>query len=522
MPMGKTFQERNATFEHMYAPGRAKELFKRHKEIHDYALITSARLAWERKTRQHELQKNITLFQRRGDILYQKLKEVEDRYFAEFGKMEEQEEEQDVDDLRIRPATHLGMSERRNTGALDQRPATSHPTLITTPKQPPVYQRSRPNSAADSLPKSKPKSRPASGLKHRATTASGVRFALDEDKDDYHGLTPLPVERPPDLPVETSRFLRQRARRKSVFALTKAKQYELRNEGFKEDIMIFQEELKDKIDDFLYRVDRYKEEYKKSLQSRNERPKPSGSNVNSSEDVSGHNNMSDKFKVKLTNPYANNKSYSLTTPNPDLYSKSHESIKSTGSVRSILHQKSETSINDDALKSPKSTERVASRLSSTSTGAEAKTPLNKQTITRTLSIASRTSNLSVGKTKEELMRERVKLLYLDAHGELDDPLPETLQEMAKKTPKNPQRHQSDLVLNTKEIEEAFEEFMHGKQEPEDLKRLVAMTAKMKHRVRKRRDKSIVPFMAARKAARLWKTAAKMHREKETPTVVESQ
>ena len=111
-----------------------------------------------------------------------------------------------------------------------------------------------------------------------------------------------------------------------MFALIKAKQYELRNEGFKEDIMIFQEELKNKINDFLQRVDTYKEEYKKSLQSRNERPKPSGSNVNSSEDVSGHNNMSGKFKVKLTNPYANNKSHSLTMPNPDLYSKSHESI----------------------------------------------------------------------------------------------------------------------------------------------------------------------------------------------------
>ena len=119
--------------------------------------------------------------------------------------------------------------------------------------------------------------------------------------------------------------------------------------------------------------------------------------------------------------------------------------------------------------------------------------MHQKSETRTLSIASRTSNLSEGKTKEELMQEQVKLLYLDAHGELDDQLPKTLQEMAKKTPKKPQRHQRDLVLNTKEIEEAFEEFMHGKQEPEDLKRLVAM---MKHRVRKPRDKSInVPFMA---------------------------
>lgn len=332
-----------------------------------------------------------------------------------------------------------------------------------------------------------------------------------------------------------SSLLFRRSRRKSVFAFTKAKQYELRNEGFKEDMVIYQEELGDKLQDFYGRLEVYKEEYRKSLEPKvQELPPVKDKDITSTDDVTEDKYSSEYFMKKLRNPFASRLNKRPMSPPPvtdtenDLPSQSaivqetevHLSSKSpveakeevtTVDVKSVIPQASANIFN--APKPPPISNSPTGHTETELSQTPKSTPhhFDRQTIRRTLSIASRPPESKKRTNSEELSRQRLKLLYLDAHGSLEVPEEKPKDNGVAKTELSHSR-KGELQLDRTAIREAFDEFIGGQKTHDDMMKMVSMVAKMKHNLRKKRDKSFIPFFAARKVAQAWRLRASKRRE----------
>ena len=50
----------------------------------------------------------------------------------------------------------------------------------------------------------------------------------------------------------------------------------------------------------------------------------------------------------------------------------------------------------------------------------------------------------------------------------------------------------------------FDAFVEGEQSLEEMRRMIAEVARVKVKTKKARDRSIVPFMSVRKAAKAWR------------------
>ena len=117
-----------------------------------------------------------------------------------------------------------------------------------------------------------------------------------------------------------------------------------------------------------------------------------------------------------------------------------------------------------------------------------------------------------GLTGVEAERERARLLYQEAHGEAHSH--NVLQRITATVPKPkkaPSAKQSQLRLDRNRMRSKFDEFLEGDQNVEEMHRLVQEVAKMKAKTKKARDRSIIPFMSARKAVKTWKDVVAQHK-----------
>ena len=536
---GQTFQERSASFEHMYAPSRAKSLFSKHHSLKDLLDRDVSRMRWEWKTMDTELSKSIKHFTKRSEHLQQKVKDIEDRYFAALDDDTDGESEFS----QSRPSTAASGLRSRSAIFRARRPQSSY--VLQTPavaaheprsKSQADVSRSRHNSSSetrqsDASAKLLQRKQQLSVRfeQPRNTESAPVRetvIALQNDvTDDGGAMTPASVDR-----RSAMRF--RRSLSGSGLRLTKAKKYELRNQGFYDENERHKDVLKLRIEEYYEKVKKYRDcdtgseiDRKSQIASVDTKPK---------EDVVEKDpaKEAEKFQLKLRNPfgmanYYHNQKESKETISSDFTMQDKPSTvtdeKSGVTVGTEVATATDTNATHDnnvvvpltkqnvaklnQVKSESTTSFGTERTAGAGdvTGTESRSGQQRQQ--RELLLRKRLSGLSGA----EAERERARLLYQEAHAELDKHI--VLQRNITSAPlvKRVPPKQSQLRLDKSRMRTKFEEFLDTSQNLDEMQKLVAEVAKMKAKTKKARDRSIVPFMSARKAAKTWKEIVAQHK-----------
>ena len=467
-----TFQEESASFEHMYAPSRAKALFSKHSALKDLHERDVRRMTWEWKTSDTELTKSMKLFQRRSNVLQQKVKVIEDKLLSTMFEGDD-----------VSEASGL-MSPARRSSVLLGRPQSSYVTAT-----PSVHITKR------------PKSHVAGALSSKSSVHSGddqvkqttVRF--DADVDFTKSAESFGIQ---------SRLARARSasidqRRASVASLkrtfsatgirlTKAKKFELRNMGFYEENERYKEMIQQRIDEYYDKVEKYKEEFRKQkyvIKTKKQVEAEKETERLRLEEESKKN--AQKFQLKLKNPFG---MFSKPQQSPEKEAEKQEEKKEAQDVTS-----EEVTSAEIAPLTQQNVARLGGKHEGQDSNTEAK-PHHELTLRKQFAQLPHAT----------AAQERTRLLYAEAHADIQ---PEAVTQrniittQVRQTSATPQAPAA-VKPQKSEFHVTFESFVEGDQSLEEMRRMIAEVARVKAKTKKARDRSIVPFMSARKAAKAWR------------------
>lgn len=485
-----TFQEQSASFEHMYAPSRAKALFSKHCALKDLHERDVRRMKWEWQTSDTELSKNIKFFERRSTVLQQKVKVIEDKLLSTMFE----NETDDVSDVTG------AMTSARRSSFLIGRPQSSYVTA-----KPTVDVKKRPKShVAGACSSSTTSSQNGDERPKEATVRFGPDVITSQSTENFNRRSSMTRARSASVDQQQQQRRASVASLKRTFSasgirLTKQKKFELRNLGFYEENERYKELIQERIEDYYTKVEKYKEDFRKQkyvIKTKKQIEAEKEAERIRQEEESKKN--AQKFQIKLRNPFGMT-SQKAKEPEPVVNTDNAEETP-VSLAQEVIPEAEQAEL---APLTKQNLERLSNRKCDVK-------PETESQRSHELALRRHLSHLP----SADAARERARLLYAEAHADIQPEVVAQRNIVATQPRQSSAKSQTKPQTQASELHVTFESFVDGEQSLDEMRRMIAEVARVKAKTKKARDRSFVPFISARKAAKAWRGLVDK-RQKET-------